>query len=160
MTQAALERFTATHHAIDPRADGAKRIVHVSATQVTIERTLQGVRMRVGVPIAAYRDLAIAVRLPAGNATLSLRHDDSELDVVLASGEAMALAAVAKDWSKMLDKPIAVEKAYVAMHEAIGRRTKRFESPRRSKFSRRRKTGLVARMDQSFAHEDEIIART
>ena len=75
----ALQSFSVTRHAADPRADGGCRLIRIGASAVTIERALEGVRMRVGVPIAAYRGLFIAVQAPNGRATLSLRHDDGEL---------------------------------------------------------------------------------
>ena len=155
----ALETFSVARHAADPRADGASRTVRVSATAVTIERSLDGVRMRVGVPVAAYTGLVIAVQAPGGRATLSLRHDDSDLDVVFGSGEAEEVARTARAWSHVLGKTIAVEEACVAMGGAQGRRHKRIKPGRRSAFSRRRKPGVAARAARSFAAEHEIIAR-
>ena len=146
-------------HAVDPRADGATRLVHVNATGVTIERVLQGVRMRVGVPVAAYRGLTLAIRHPMGTATLTLRHDDNDLDVVLGSGEAIALARKARAWGHLLCQPVAIEDACVKLRPSLARRTKRVEPSRRSRFSRRREIGLACRSETSFAHEDEIIAR-
>ena len=152
------EPFSTTSH--DPRADGGRRVVHVNTAQVTIERLFHGVRMRIAVPTHAYRDIVIAVRLPSGRATLMLRHDDHDLDVTLAEGDALEIARAAKDWATESGRPIVVERAFVAIGAAIARRTKRAEPARRSRFSRRRKTGVSARQDTSFAHEHEIIART
>ena len=151
------EPFSTTSH--DPRADGARRIVHVSATRVTIERLLDGMRMRIAVPTTAYRDIVIAVRGPGGRATLLLRHDDRDLDVILAEGDALDIARAAKDWATESGRPIVVERAFVAIGAMIARRTKRAEPTRRSRFSRRRKIGVGARQATSFAHEHEIIAR-
>ena len=156
---AALESFSVTRHAADPRADGACRLVRVSASAVTIERSLDGVRMRVGVPVAAYRGLFIAVQAPTGRATLSLRHDDSELDVVLGSGAAEEVARSARAWSRVLGKAVAVEEACVAMRVSHARRRKGMKPSRRSSFSRRRQPGVAARAQTSFAAEHEIIAR-
>ncbi len=158
----AFAAFRVTRGGVDPRADGARRTVHVGATLITIERVLDGVKMRIGVPVAAYRDLVVAVRLPAGRAALVLRHDDPELDVTLATGEATAMALAAKDWALVLGRPIAVERACVSMAEAIARRRKRGKpahAARRSSFARRRGTGRAERSATSFAHEHEIIAR-
>ena len=156
----ALKGFSVTRHAADPRADGGCRLVRVGATAVTIERSLAGVRMRVGVPVAAYRGLFIAVQAPNGRATLSLRHDDCELDVVLGSGEAAEVARSARAWSHVLGKAVEVEEACVAMRGAHARRRKRIKpSARRSAFSRRRKPGIAASARRSFAGEHEIIAR-
>ena len=129
--------------AIDPRADGATRTVHVDAAGVTIERSLGGVHMRVGVPIGSYRGLVLAVREASETATLTLRHADHELNVALGHGNAMALARQAKAWGELLGQPIAIEVASVTMRLAIGRRTARGVSPRRSRFARRRKIGVA-----------------
>lgn len=160
MSQSALETFSVTRHAVDPRADGARRVVRVSATCVTIERILRGVRMRVGVPVTAYRGLVLAVRQPAGHATLTLRHDDPDLDVTLGSGEAVHLAHQARAWSHLLCQPVVIEEACVIMRGAIARRIKRAKSARRSAFARRRKPGNPARLNTSFSSEREIIARS
>ena len=151
--------FSVTRHAADPRADGGSRLVRVGATAVTIERSLEGVRMRVGVPVAAYRGLFIAVQAPSGRATLSLRHDDGELDVVLGTGEPEEVARSARAWSHVLGKTVEVEEACVAMRGAYARGRKRMKPARRSAFGRRRQTGVAARAQRSFAAEHEIIAR-
>ena len=109
MSQTPVETFSVTRHAADLRADGAARLVRVSATRVTIERSLQGVRMKLGVPVSAYRGLVFAVRQPTGHATLTLCHEDSELDVTLGSGEAMELARKARAWSHLLGQPVRIE---------------------------------------------------
>ena len=158
----AFATFQVIRRGADPRADNAQRIVRVGATLITIERVVDGVRMRIGVPVAAYRHLALAVRLPAGRAALVLRHDDTDLDVTLATGEAMAMAMAAKDWAAVLDRPIAVEQACVTTRTAIARRRKRgkaLHATRRSSFARRRGVGRSERLATSFAHEHEIIAR-
>lgn len=159
MSQSALDTFSVTRHAVDSRADGATRVVHVNAKHVVIERVLRGVRMRVGVPVTAYRGLVLAVRQPTGTATLTLRHDDSDLDVTLGSGEAIDLARKARAWSHVLGQPVAIEEACVTMRPAIARRTKRPAPSRRSRFSRRRKVGAADRLGTSFVGEHEIIAR-
>lgn len=140
---AAAEPFSITRSAIDPRADGASRTVSISASAVTIDRSVGGVRMRVGVPVSAYRHLVIAARLPSGQASLLLRHDDPDLDVALGAGEAMAVAKAARAWAAVLGKEVQIEEAFVAINGAVARRTKRAQSRRRSAFSRRRKMGIT-----------------
>ena len=161
MSQSAvLDAFTITRHAVDLRADGASRIVHLSATAVSIERSVGGIRMRVGVPIAAYRDLVISVRAASQRATLKLRHDDSELDVEIGSGEAVEVAKSARAWSAVTGKAIKIEDACVLVGPVYARQRKRTKASRRSSFSRRRSQGALARMATSFAGSREIIART
>lgn len=160
MTQTvASEPFTLSRQAVDPRADGARRLVHVSNTSVLIERVVDGVRMRVGVPVAAYRELVLAVRLASGQATLRLAHDDAELEVVLASGEGVEVARRGRALAEMMGKPIRLEEAGVMVRAAIARRRAPAQPGRRSKFARRRKAGIAARLETSFSGEREIIAR-
>lgn len=159
MTQSALETFSVTRHAVDPRADGARRLVHISRTSVIIERTLDGVRMRVAVPVAAYRDLVLAVRLASAQAALRLCHEDPDLDVVLAAGEGIEVARRAKAWGEALGKAVRIEEACVKIGVAISRRKKRAQPTRRSSFSRRRKIGRGERLATVFAGEREIVAR-
>lgn len=159
MNERAIQDFSITRAAIDPRADGARRIVHVSATLVTIERVLQGVRMRIGVPVASYRDLVITVRLPSGNGALSLRHEDQDLNVTLATGAAIDVARQAKAWGELFARPIAIEEAYVEMKRPIRRRRRGQASRRPARFPKHRGTGIGARLETRFGGEDEIIAR-
>ena len=161
MTQPAfdIDTFSVTRHAEDPRADGARRTVKITATAVTIERTVDGVRMRLGVPVSAYRGLTIAVRAPSGGASLTLRHDDSDFDVALFQGSAEAIARIANAWSRALGKAITVEEACVTIRAAQPRGRVTLKAGRRSRFARRRKLGVAARLTRSFSHEDEIIAR-
>ena len=107
---------------IDLRADGATRTVHVTASGVTIERSIEGVRMRVGVPIAAYRGLVLAVREASETATLTLRHADQDLDVALGSGDALDVARAAKDWADLLGQPIEIQVASVPILASQPRR--------------------------------------
>lgn len=156
--QTALDTFSVTRHAIDPRADGGCRIVHVNATQVVIERTLQSVRMKVAVPVANYRGLVLSVRTQSATASVLLRHEDEDLDVVLASGEAIAAAKSAKAWGAVLGLQVSLEEATITIRRPFERSGRGMRPDRRSSFSGRRKTGILARLERSFAHEREIIA--
>jgi hypothetical protein len=160
MTQTAIENFSITRHAIDPRADGGRRIVHVNARQIVIERTVQGVRMVVAVPVAAYRGLIISVRFQSATASLRLAHEDKDLDVALATGDAIDVAQKAKAWGVVFGKAIQVEEACVLVRTPFGRQRQRTKPSRRSRFARNRKIGDQARATISFAGEREIIART
>lgn len=160
MDQHAIDTFSVSRHAIDLRADGARRDILITRSSVTIDRVFQGIRMRVGVPTAAYRRLDIAARFPSGGATLILRHDDADLDVVLAQGDGIEVARKAKAWSVFLGKEILIEAASIRMGEAIARRTTPPRRKRRSTFAQRRKVGVVAYIGTSFSNEHEIIARS
>ena len=160
MSQSAVELFAISRHAVDPRADGAHRLVHVTAEAVTIDRTVGGVRMRVGVPVKAYSDLVICLRLSSGRATLKLRHHDSELDVVIGSGDAVDVARSARAWSAVTGKAVAIEEACVRLGRPFARLRKRVKPARRSSFARNRKAGVAERLQSCFAGEREIIARS
>ncbi len=160
MRSSALDTIRITRHAVDPRADGASRTVHVGAHGVTIERVVQGIRMRLGVPVSCYRDLVMSVRPSSGRATLKLRHDDSELDVVIGSGDAIEEAKAARAWSAVIGKAVTIEHAAVVINDPYARQRKRTKPARRSRFARGRRGGVVARTDVTFAGEREIIART
>lgn len=160
MTQTALETFSVTRHANDPRADGAKRIVHVSQKTVIVERTVDGVRMRIAVPTSAYRDLVLEARLTSGQATLRLCHLDRDLEIILAQGDGIEVAKRAKAWSEALGKTVRIEDASVKVGTAFKRHRARLKATRRPSFGRRRKPGVADRLGVSFAGEREIIART
>jgi hypothetical protein len=153
----ALDSFVLTRKADDRRADGCQRTVHLSTAAVTIDRVVHGVRMRVGVPVAAYRDLAITVQAPHGRATLTLRHGDGELDVVIGMGEATQVARSARAWSEALGKPVTVVAACIEMGRALPRRRRGRKAPGRA--LRRRRARGTATAGTSFAGEREIIAR-
>ena len=160
MSQSAVDLFAISRHAVDPRADGAHRLVHLTAEAVTIERTVGGIRMRVGVPVKAYRDLVICLRLSSGRATLKLRHHDSELDVVIGSGAAIDVARSARAWSAVTGKAVVIEEACVRLGRPFPRLRKRAKPSRRSRFTRDRKVGDAGRLQSCFAGEREIIARS
>ncbi len=159
-SQASLDTFSIRRRAVDLRADGASRMVYLTATTVTIERTFEGVRMRLGVPTIAYRDLVISMRVPSGRATLKLRHADSELDVVIGEGKTMDVAKSARAWSAVTGKDVVIEDAFITICTAFARQRRRAKPARRSSFARRRKAGVATRLSTSFAGEREIIART
>ena len=158
MSDPARQSFTVTRHAYDPRADTKLRTVHMSMTQVSIERVMDGIKMRIAVPVAAYDTLRVRVQAPRGSATLTLSHDDPDLNVELASGEATEIAIAAKAWAAVLEKNLVIE-AGVSMQAPEPRVLKRPKPSRRSSFSRRRKTSLQDRLRTSFKGEREIIAR-
>jgi hypothetical protein len=159
MSDPARQSFTVTRHAYDPRADYGRRTVHLSLTQVSIERVLDGVKMRIAVPVAAYGGLRIRVQAPRGRSVLTLVHEDPDLNVQLASGDSREIAIAAKAWASVLEKPLAVESG-ITMKAPKSRDLKRPQPSRRSSFARRRKVGCPVRLSHVFRGESEIIART
>jgi hypothetical protein len=156
----------------DPRADEGKRRVRVTGEKVFIARRFAGISMYIGVPVSAYRGVALDVR-PAehGGARyfLSLAHPDPDLDVLLAeTGNSAAVAADWRYWASSLGLPrLARENGTLetvepranrlAAHGALARRRNAAIAKRRPRFSRRRKSGVAARLGTVFAGEREII---
>ncbi len=71
--------------AADPRADHGTRAIALAPDTIRIERLLQGVKMRIHVPVAAYRGVLLAAR-PDGDGEayeIKLMHRDSDLCVTL-----------------------------------------------------------------------------
>lgn len=159
MTQTALDTFSVTRHAVDPRADGGQRVVHVNARQIVIERVIQNVRMKVAVPVTAYRGLVLSVRLESATASLRLRHEDQDLDVALGAGDAIQMAQKAKAWGVVFGKEITIEEASIAVRQPFARQRRRTKPSRRSSFAKRRREGVASRLETSYAGEREIIAR-
>ena len=148
------DRFTIARRAFDPRADRRERTVHMSLTEVSIERVLSGIKMALAVPVSSYDAVKIRVSAPSGAATVTLAHrTDRDLDVVLAAGQAEDVTIAAKAWSVVLEKSVVVE-AGLSMLPAQPR------SAKPAKPALRRCVGDARRMATRFAGEREIIART
>lgn len=158
MTDPARQSFTVTRHAYDPRADFKRRTVYLSLTQVSIERVMAGIKMRIAVPVAAYGGLRIRVQAPRGQSVLTLVHADPDLNVQLAIGDAREITVAAKAWASVLEKPLNVE-AGITMKAPQSRAIRRPKPSRRSNFARRRKAGQPGLLAHVFRGEHEIIAR-
>ena len=87
------------YHESDRRADGGVRIVRLSPRGVRIERALGGVKMRLVVPIEAYRGVMLARedRLERRFYRLTLDHADAELSVTLS--RAIDISVLIDQWS-------------------------------------------------------------
>ena len=70
----------------DPRADNEQRRVCVAEGRVMIDRKVEGVAMRLGLPCSAYRGVVLALAGAPDNPRFIIRldHADPELSVVLA----------------------------------------------------------------------------
>ncbi|MDR3408414.1 MAG: DUF6101 family protein, partial [Methylovirgula sp.] len=83
----------------DRRADGGTRTVRLNPQGVRIERALAGVKMRLAIPIEAYRGVVLSRedKLERQFYRLSLDHSDAELSVTLA--RANDIAVLVDQWS-------------------------------------------------------------
>jgi hypothetical protein len=88
----------------DPRADNAQRLVCVSDGRVTIDRKVDGMAMRLGLPCSAYRGvvLTLAGAPDAPRFIICLDHADPELSVILA--ETMEDDDIVALWREFADQ--------------------------------------------------------
>lgn len=155
----------------DSRADGLIRNVRVEASHVAIARRFKGIAMRLDVPVATFRGVALSAQAGLSGAPfyeLTLLHQDADLSLVLAQAASQQQLAAGWDgWSGFFAIPKLVERQ-AGVYERCddtpevarfaARRRCSLTRQRRGKFATRRKPGLPARMQQRF-DEAEIIAR-
>ena len=173
---AALSGMDGVTQAGDRRADGQRRLIEVTRDCVRIDRRLQGIAMRVAVPVQAYRGVALSLRPEAdGSLTyqLDLLHKDEDLSVTLDFAEDdRDIVADWRLWSRFFRLPALVERQVGVIEEAdatlgglsLGgatplRRAPRTRSKRRPMFLKRRKVGVTPVTPVVFAGR-EIIARS
>lgn len=152
----------------DRRADGGARQIRVSRDGVVISRRFAGVAMTIGVPVAAYRGVALDVGAGAEGAPfyrLFLSHRDADLDVILAeSADVGAIAAEWISWAQWLALPrLAAQDGDAGALDGLtaraplARRRGAEVAKRHPRFLCRRKTGVASRMEAVYAGEREII---
>ena len=170
-TIAAKDSFVLTMS--DARAEHGERRVLVERERISIARRFKGVAMKLKVPTAAFRGVALSL-LPARSGgsfyQVSLVHSDAELNVVLEeAGDDRTIVADWNRWSQYFAITRLVERSpgqFEAMDRKVGalaaggtceaRRTS-LTRQRRGKFLARRKTGEAARRNVHFSNEREII---
>lgn len=160
----------------DRRADNQERCVSLSREVVRIDRSLQGIAMRVAVPVHAYRGVALSLLSDAAGGLsyrLDLVHADDDLSVTLdQAADDRDILADWRLWSRFFRLPALVEReaglieaadarfgGLVLGEAAATRRAPRGRSQRRPMFLKRRKTGRAALASVNHAGEAEIIAR-
>lgn len=150
----------------DPRADGGQRDVTLTALQVTIGRRVHGVRMKIRVPVAAYRGVVLSLENTASGRLcyrIALRHHDGDLDVLLLETfdeqEGMSMW---RGWAQHLALAMIVERQDGALERfadpanAQSCQRRRGAPPTlrsRGGFVRRRRTGVVR--EENLVHRDE-----
>jgi hypothetical protein len=159
------------------RADGQVREIELDRDRVTLKRAVSGIRMNVGVPVAAFRGVTMRL-LPAEGEepaaiAIVLEHTDPGLSVpVFLSTEAEDASAIWKSWSRVLGLPLLVDEGDGTLREPyrrLGRLTVGAAKPRRRRraaikwrrpsFLTRRKVGRPASQLAVYRGEHEIIAR-
>jgi hypothetical protein len=160
----------------DYRADGHIRSVSLTRDMVRIDRSLQGIAMRVAVPVRAYRGVALSLQSGRDGALsykLHLVHGDHDLSVALDEAEDDCdIFADWRLWTRFFRLPALVERQAGLIEEAdpalgavlLGqdlpaRRQPRSLLQRRPRFLRRRKAGLAGGPALVHTGEREFIAR-
>jgi hypothetical protein len=165
--------------AADEAADERLRVVDLHRERVVLRRSVNGMRMALNQPIAAFRGVAIrlhfaqADKIPTSIAVV-LEHGDPALSLPLYSAtESEDIVAEWQSWGRVLGLPLLVAEPDGSLREPFARLGAflRVEAPtwrrrRRSAIARRRPGRLMRRRrglssDAPIVHRDEreIIAR-
>jgi hypothetical protein len=140
----------------DRRSDNGRRLIAVTRHYVLIERHVGGVKMRIAVPIAAFRGVALTPRHRGSGCehVVSLAHRDLDLCVELeAANDGAAMALRQQHWAGYLNSCV------LAADTARPTRRRRGSAvaKRRSRFLGRRKPGDSRRTATVFDNGREII---
>jgi len=161
----------------DSGADGQVRQVELDRDHVVVRRAVRGMRMSVGLPVSAFRGVALRL-VPAdgehpATVTVMLDHNDYALSVPLyAASDSDDVTAIWKAWGRVLGLPLLVAAGDGVLREPFARLgaldvdQPRSRRRRRSVIKRRRPSILLRRkpgrcIDGAPVHrgEREIIAR-
>lgn len=164
-------RYTAS----DAGADGRVRQIELHREHVLVRRAVRGIRMKLDVPLSAYRGIALRIVPPgqsdAGAVAVTLEHRDPGLSIPLfIASETGDVGEQWRSWGDALDLPLLVVDADGRLHDPL-----RVETPLATGNSapRRRRCNAVARRRSTitfrrararlvtavFRGEREIIAR-
>jgi hypothetical protein len=151
----------------DARSDDYRREIAFCGQSVVIARRFAGIAMRVRVPLASYRGVALSLTEgAAGEAVhkVELIHRDPDLSIELCEGgDAVELAAEWNAWAQSLSLPRLVEgmpgpQSSEDRKVLPGlRRRGSLVAGRRTRFARRRKMGTLQRLATAYRDEREII---
>ena len=161
----------------DSGADGQVRQVELDRERVVLRRTLRGMRMKVGLPVSAFRGVALRLMPAEGDqpaaVTVMLDHNDDALCVPLyADCHTDDVTAIWRAWGRVLSLPLLVVEEDGTLREifarlgGVGIEVPQPRRRRRSVLRRRRPSILLRRkpgrrIDGARVHhgEREIIAR-
>jgi len=158
----------------DARAEGGKRRILMSPSGVTIERNIQGIAMRVGIPATAYLGVALSLTGEANQDPtykVRLAHADHELDIELSVSDSPSALEEWSYWSAYFSRPQLIEShdgslqpllstmdAQDAPCVVYARRYGSSVKHRRPRFLMRRSRGKALEECGSFSGECEIIS--
>jgi hypothetical protein len=159
----------------DPRAEGGVRAIEIADGQVTIERSIAGVRMRLAIPATLYEGVALEVgsdEETGYRVAVRLAHEDPELDVLLFEAfDDQDVTAEWQLWANRLGLPLLVSELDGSFSEPFPRlgalliaaprprRKPAHFAARRPRFLARRRVGRVV-ANPVIHKEREIIARS
>jgi hypothetical protein len=156
----------------DARADGGQRQISIAADGIAIDRRVAGVRMRLALPIRAFRGVSLALVENARGSfyRVALDHRDPDLAVTLAEAKSeREIAAEWKAWAQFFNLPrltLGPDRKLVVLDSSLGgvvlgavqpRKRGWPLKPRRSKISGLRKQAPGGRVMSVFRGEREII---
>jgi hypothetical protein len=167
--------FPLSFAAADNRADDGLRQVAILAETIRFDRLVAGVAMRIAIPLALYRGVALELHTQSEPDTfrlsLTLVHEDRELDVLLFEAvDDDDITAEWQYWAQRFGLPLLVVGHDGVMTEPFSRLGALFTgkpSPRRlpaslanrrPRFLTRRRTGKLP-AEPRIHREREIIAR-
>ncbi len=144
-----------TYSASDPRADGGVRAVWLTPRGVRIERAVSGVKMRLSIPIEAYR--AILSTCQDGNrpfCRIVLAHRDPDLSVTL-DQRADAFPEIWRSWARFFSEP-----APEVMRDSLVQPRRRSTAlpKRRPRFLSRRRSGRLRTPLKVFSAARELFS--
>jgi len=158
---------TGAFRAVDSRADQGLRWVTVTRDLVQIERSVNGVKMRIHVPMEAYAGVTLRKLATHSQATYEVKlvHRDAELGVLLETADEEQLAqALCQRWADNLGCT-ALESgmgsqnvADTLRHQQPRRRCMTAIDKRRPRRALRRKPGNHDNLSLIRRTEDEIIS--
>lgn len=116
----------ARYSAPDKGADGGQRSIDLSASRVVIRRTASGARMKLQLPVSAYRGVAVRLAEPAqaraDAVEVVLVHADPGLSVPLFSaGDTADVVAEWQRWGNALAMPLLISQPDGSLREAFER---------------------------------------
>lgn len=103
-------RLPVRYAAADDRADGSARFIEIDREQVLLRRSVNGVMMRLRIPVEVYLGVAVRLMDSEGAVAITLEHPDPSLSVTLhADGGIEDAAAEWQSWARVLGLPLLIE---------------------------------------------------
>jgi hypothetical protein len=104
-------RLPARYAAADELADGRARVIEIDREQVLLHRSVNGVRMRLRIPMEVFRGVAVRVLdWNDSEVAITLEHPDPALTVALHRAEGLEdSAAEWQSWGRVLGLPLLIE---------------------------------------------------